>query len=328
LYLTVSSLLKARFTGPTGSSAYCKAEISTEEIKDNDVRNNVAIYFGEFLGTFILVFFGTSIVAVSVLFNAPAGLVQVAIIWGIGVTLAIYATRHLSCAHLNPAVSLGMVLVGRMQPRLLLPYWFSQLLGGVAAGGCVLLLFHSPIYDYEMAEGIIRGSMDSVKTAMLFGEYFPNPGFAAAWFDISLSEAMLVEGFGTFMLITMIFLLTEGCNVGRPSEVLAPVFIGATVAALIAVTAPLTQTGINSARNFGPRLIAYLAGWEQIAIPGPKGGFFWVYMAAPLMGGTGAAGCFRFVIAPLMATKSFSATCECESCGSNPSSTSITAAAG
>jgi len=110
-----------------------------------------ACCFGEFFGTFLLVFFGTSIVAVSVLFNAPSGLVQVAMVWGLGVTLAIYATRHLSCAHLNPAVSLGMVLAGRMRPQLLFPYWACQLLGGVAAGGCVLLIFHTPIAGYEAA---------------------------------------------------------------------------------------------------------------------------------------------------------------------------------
>jgi len=80
------------------------------------MKKCAAYCFGEFFGTFLLVFFGTSIVAVSVLFNAPSRLVQVAFIWGLGVTLAIYATRHLSCAHLNPAVSLGMVLAGRMRP--------------------------------------------------------------------------------------------------------------------------------------------------------------------------------------------------------------------
>ena len=122
------------------------------------MKQHAATYFGEFLGTFILVFFGTSAVAVSILFNALAGVVQVAAVWGLGVTLAIYATRHLSCAHLNPAVSLGMVLAGRMRPRLLLPYWTSQLFGAIVAGATVLLLFHDSIASYEEANSIVRGN--------------------------------------------------------------------------------------------------------------------------------------------------------------------------
>ncbi len=73
-------------------------------------------FVGEFIGTFILVFFGCGSVAVTVLFSAHVGLFQVAIVWGIGVALAIYATRHLSCAHLNPAVSIAMVVAKRMNP--------------------------------------------------------------------------------------------------------------------------------------------------------------------------------------------------------------------
>jgi len=279
-----------------------------------EMKQNLAICFGEFLGTFLLVFVGTSIVAVSVLFNAPGGLVPLAAVWGLGVTLAIYATRHLSCAHLNPAVSLGMVLAGRMQPRLLLPYWAAQLVGGVAAGACVLVVFHSPITGFESAHGIVRGAPESIRTAMLFGEYFPNPGFAFPWFELTIHTAMLVEGLGTFLLVTMIFLLTEGCNVGRPSDVLAPVFIGATVTVLIAITAPMTQTGINPARDLGPRIIAYLAGWGRVAVPGPKGGFLWVYVVAPLLGGALAAGVFRFVIAPLMEAKGGGQFEVCDSC--------------
>jgi len=72
---------------------------------------------GENLGTFLLVLFGCGSVAVSVLFNAHQGLMQIALVWGIGVTLAIYLTRHLSCAHLNPAVTLAMVVSKRMPAR-------------------------------------------------------------------------------------------------------------------------------------------------------------------------------------------------------------------
>ncbi len=71
-------------------------------------------FVGEFVGTFLLVFFGCGSVAVTVLYAAHTGLFQIAIIWGLAVTIAIYATRYLSCAHLNPAVSLAMVLGRRM----------------------------------------------------------------------------------------------------------------------------------------------------------------------------------------------------------------------
>ena len=267
--------------------------------------------FGEFLGVFILVFFGIGAVAAAVLFNAFSGLVQVAVIWGLGVTLAIYATRHLSCAHLNPAVSLGMVLAGRMEPRLLPWYVGSQLLGGIAAGTALQLLFSVPIAQYEVANSIVRGAPESVRTAMMFGEYFPNPGMAQPWLKIDIGTAALAEATGTFMLLTMIFLLTEGCNVGRPADGVSPVFIGGTVTVIISVLAPLTQAGLNPARDFGPRLVAYLSGWGSIAIPGPNGGFFVVYIAAPLLAGAAAAAFFRLVVAPLMQARAMQLGCLC-----------------
>lgn len=84
-------------------------------------------FTGELIGTFILVFFGCGSVAVTVLFSSHVGLFQVAAVWGLGVALAIYATRHLSCAYLNPAVSLAMVIGGRMSLRKLPVYVTAQL---------------------------------------------------------------------------------------------------------------------------------------------------------------------------------------------------------
>ncbi len=275
-----------------------------------NIKENIKVFTGEFLGTFLLVFIGTASVAVSVLFNGLIGLFQVAAVWGLGVTLAIYATRYLSCAHLNPAVSLGMVLAKRMKARLLFLYWFSQLLGGIGAGIMLYLLFHNAISEFEIAHHIIRGTPKSVTTAMLFGEYFPNPGISIPWFKVSIGIAMLTEGFGTFILVFMIFFLTEGCNLGRPSESSSPVFIGATVSSLIAITAPITQTGINPARDFGPRIVAYFTGWGNIAIPGPMDGFFWVYIFSPLLGGSMAAILFRFLVEPLMSNREFLLACK------------------
>ncbi len=276
------------------------------------MKRLAAVCFGEFLGVLLLVFLGTSAVAVAVIFKAFSGLMEVAIIWGLAVTLAIYGTRHQSCAHLNPAASLGMVVAGRMDPRLLPWYLAAQTVGGIAGGVLVLLLFNGQIAQFEAAHGILRGSPESIKTAMMFGEYFPNPGMAPEWLDVSMGTAALAEAIGTFILVTMIFLLTEGCNVGRPADGLAPVFIGGTVAVIIGVLAPLTQAGLNPARDFGPRMVAFVAGWGEIAIPGPRGGSFIVYVLGPLLGGITAALCFRFLIMRLMQERSRALGCVCD----------------
>lgn len=272
-----------------------------------------AICFGEFLGVFLVVFLGTSAVTVSTIFHAFSGLFQVACIWGIAVILAIYATRHLSCAHLNPAVSLGMTLAGRMESRLLPWYIAAQFLGGIAAGATLLIIFQSSISQYEFANNIIRGAPKSIATAMFFGDYFPNPGMAPTWLKISVTTAMLAEGIGTFLLVMIIFSLTEGCNVGRPNEGSSPVFIGGAVTVIISILAPLTQAGLNPARDLGPRIVAYLAGWGSIAIPGPEGGFFVVYVVAPLIGGIFASILWRFALAPLMSQRASQSSCSCDS---------------
>ncbi len=266
-------------------------------------------FVGELLGTFILVFFGCGVVASDTLFSAHNGLFQVAGIWGIGVTLAIYASRHLSCAHLNPAVSVAMVIAGRMEPRKLPAYLAAQFLGAFIAGWVLLLIFGDSIIGYETFHRIIRGSAESVRSASLFGEYFPNPSAPAAITIVSKPMAVLIEALGTFLLVTIIFFLTEDCNVGRPSSDIAPVFIGLTVMGIISLLAPLTQAGLNPARDFGPRLVAYLAGWGSVAIPGPRGGFITVYILGPLLGGLAAAMLFRGVFQRLLDRPRIVCTC-------------------
>ena len=276
---------------------------------ENKVKEDYLHSFtGELLGTLILVFIGCCTVAVTVLFSAHAGLFQVAAVWGVGVTLAIYATRHLSCAHLNPAVSLAMVIAGRMNPRKLPVYLAAQFTGGFLASLFLYLIFSSSIASFEQMNHIVRGTGDSTKTAMIFSEYFPNPTSPDTC-KVSLTTAFSVELTGTFILVLMIFLLTEGCNVGRPSSEFSPVLIGLTVTAIIGIFAPLTQAGLNPARDFGPRLFAYLAGWGKIAIPGPRGGFFTVYILGPLAGGSIAALLFGKVLEPLMMDKT--SRCDC-----------------
>ncbi len=256
-------------------------------------------FSGELIGTFILVFFGCGSVAVTVLFGSLVGLFQVAAVWGIGVTLAIYATRHLSCAHLNPAVSLAMVIGKRMTFRKLPVYLSAQFLGAFLAAGLLYLLFASSITQYEQLHNIVRGSSASISTAMMFGEFYPNPG-AGSSASVTTLNAFFAEAFGTFVLVFLIFSLTEGCNVGRPDDRLSPLFIGLTVALIISIIAPLTQAGLNPARDLSPRIFAYLAGWGKAALPDHHFGFLTVYVLGPLTGGTLASFFFTRVLEPLM----------------------------
>jgi glycerol uptake facilitator protein len=223
--------------------------------------------------------------------------------------LAIYLTRHLSCAHLNPAVSIAMAVSKRMNARKLPGYLGAQFLGAFLAGWSIYLLFSPSIEAYESANQIVRGAAASVDTARMFGEFYPNPGASAV---VSMPLAIAAETFGTFLLLLFIFALTEGCNVGRPSDAMAPVFIGLTVTSIICLIAPLTQAGLNPARDFGPRMVAWMAGWGNAAFPDTCGGFFWVYILAPIVGGTLAAMFWLHVVEPNMKRQSIENECECK----------------
>jgi len=108
----------------------------------------------------------------------------------------------------------------------------------------------------------------------MFGEFFPE--------TVSHSTAYIAEGLGTFVLVLTIFLLDAN---NKKLSYLNPVFIGLTVGAIILVVAPYTQAGLNPARDFGPRLVAYFGGWGSAAFPYVSGSFFTVYILSPLVGG-------------------------------------------
>lgn len=256
-------------------------------------------FIGEFLGTFLLVLFGCGSVAVSVLYSAHQGLFQVAIVWGIGVALAIYATRHLSGAHLNPAVTLGLAAGGRMSWRKTPVYITAQFAGAFAAAAVLYALFSSSIAAFEAAEGIVRGTPESVRTAQMFGEFYPNPG-AGAHAAVSLWNALFAEAFGTFLLMLIILNLTSGANLGGPGGSLVPLFIGLLVTSIICLLAPLTQAGLNPARDLSPRLFSALVGWGNAAFPRDTGSWFTVYVLSPVVGSLLAAGLHHWVIEPAL----------------------------
>ncbi|MEO5882073.1 MAG: MIP family channel protein [Caldimonas sp.] len=254
----------------------------------------------ELLGTFILVFFGVGAVNAAVITGAQSGLWQVAVVWAVGVSLAIYASAASSGAHLNPAITLAAVAYDRFPPLRGVAYWVAQLVGAALASVVLYAMFDEAIIEFERVHGLLRGGPGSELSAMAFGEYFPNPAIFGtaenAWRIVSMRSAFIAEMVGTAMLALMIAVITHPRNEGRPAPASAAVMIGLSVAAIISVIAPLTQAGLNPARDLGPRLVSYFLGWGDIAIPGPRGGWLVVYVLAPMVGALIGGGIGRFAM--------------------------------
>jgi glycerol uptake facilitator protein len=268
----------------------------------------------EVVGTFLLVFFGCGAVHVAILTGELAGLWQVAVVWGVAIMVATYVVGAVSGAHINPAITLSLALWGRFAWRDVGSYVVSQFVGAFAAAALLFFLFNPFLTEKERVKQVVRGQPGSEITAMCYGEYFPNPGRMANGTEayerkeherlnglVSEPAAITAEVFGTLVLALVVFAVTDPRNVAAPLGRLAPVFIGLTVSALIAVIAPLTQACFNPARDFGPRVFAALAGWGEIALPGPRGmGTFTVYLIAPILGAILGGGFYRYLIQPAL----------------------------
>jgi glycerol uptake facilitator protein len=256
---------------------------------------------GEFFGTFLLVFFGCGSVAAAVLTGAQVGIFQVAIVWGLGIATAIYLTGSLSGAHLNPAVSLALASAQGFPWRRVPGYVLMQFLGAFAASAVIYVSFAGPLRAFEASHAIFRGSPGSEASAMIFGEFFPNPGGRP--FDarsaglISPATAFLVEALGTGILALVILCTTHPRNASRPG-VLTAASIGLTITLLISLFGPLTMAGFNPARDLAPRLFSALAGWGPMVFRVNGSGWLTVYILAPIVGGQAGALCYRSLFKP------------------------------
>ncbi|MBM3890211.1 MAG: aquaporin, partial [Verrucomicrobia bacterium] len=184
---------------------------------------------GEFFGTFLLVFFGCGSVCASVTTGAQVGVFQVAIVWGLGIATAIYLTGALSGAHLNPAVTVSMAVWSDFPKTRVLPYIATQLLGAFVASAVLYFVFGDALNAYENAHGIVRGAPGSEASAMVFGEFYPNPGGKPltdeARARMSTTAAFGAEVIGTALLLLVIFCATDERNKSRP-QILTAATIG------------------------------------------------------------------------------------------------------
>ena len=283
---------------------------TSEEGTDNSANQPADILsamMGEYFGTFVLVFFGVGSVQAAVATGAQAGLWQVAVVWAVGVSLGIYTAASLSGAHINPAITVMAAVYDKFPLKRVMPYWLAQVAGAATAAIVLYAMFAEAIIEFERAKGLLRGGPGSELSAMMFGEYFPNPAVFGtaedAWRVITPSTAFIAEMIGTAMLAFIVSTVTHERNTARPPSAMGAVIIGVGVAAIISVVAPLTQAALNPARDFGPRLVSYFLGWGEIAIPGPRNGFFTVYILAPICGAVIGGGIYRIIASRLPKVK-------------------------
>lgn len=232
-------------------------------------------------------FFGCGTVAAAVLTGAQVGVFQIAIVWGLGVAIAIHLTSSLSGAHLNPAVTLAMAAWRKFPLKQIAPYIVLQMLGSFAAAAVVYVIFRDAFSAYEMAHGVARGSAGSEATAMVFGEFFPSPGGRALTEEargmMSHGAAFAAEVIGTSVLALVIFCCTDERNEARP-QLLTASLIGLTVTMLISILGPLTMACFNPARDLAPRVFSALAGWGSVPFETNGLGWLTVYVVAPIVG--------------------------------------------
>lgn len=271
----------------------CCCEVVTKE-------SLIQGFTGEVIGTFLMCFLGIGSVATATLFQAHTGPFQVGIVWGLAIAIAIYATRNLSCAHFNPAVTFAMCISKRCSWKNFPVYILGQFVGAILSASALWVFFADSVKKSLDAANL---TMDvSTPASSIWCEVFPNTANGV----ISMPVAAFAEALGVFILVMIIFSMTEGCNVGRPSDDLFPLFIGLTVTVLICTIGPMTDAGLNPARDLGPRVVGWFVGWKNIAFSTDT---FIVYTIAPLIGAGLAAIFFTKVIEPMQNSKN--------SCGCN-----------
>jgi glycerol uptake facilitator protein len=225
-------------------------------------------FFAELLGTFFLVFFGTGAAVVTLLITDAAGAtgigplgglgdwIAIALAFGLTVMICIYVFGKISGAHLNPAVTIGLLVTKNIALIDSIYYIVSQVIGACLGSLCLFLCLGAP--------AVTIGGL----------------GATAPGLGVSYLQAMFAEFLGTFFLMMVVM----GVAVDKKAEPgFAGISIGMTVAAVIVVLGAFTGASINPARTFGPYLMDTLLGGANLW------GFFPIYLIGPIVGAVLAA---------------------------------------
>lgn len=248
----------------------------------------------EFLGTLVLIAFGDGVVAMAVaglpgsgrtagptvFFQGAGDWLLIAWGWAFAVTFGVYVAGGVSGAHLNPAVTLAFAVRRRFPWRKVIPYMVAQVVGAFVGAALVYLVYHDAIAAFLKAAGHTKNA--DIPTYSIFAT-FPAPYFNGGFIGPLIDQIV-----GTMFLVMLIAAVVDARNTAVKAN-LGPFVIGLAVAAIGMSFGANAGYAINPARDFGPRLFAWIAGWGELALPGSSPGafswYFWVPIVGPLIGG-------------------------------------------
>jgi len=209
----------------------------------------------EFIGTFWLVLGGCGAAVIAAAFpNVGIGLLGVALAFGLTVLTMAYTVGHISGAHFNPAVTLGLWAGGRFPIAEVIPYRIAQVAGAVVAAAVLMYIASgAPGWDIA-ANGLAQNG---------YGDASPGHYSLAAGF---VCEVVMTAGF---------LLVILGATDKRAPAGFAPIAIGLALTLIHLVSIPVTNTSVNPARSTGPALFVGGMALQQL----------WLFWAAPLLGG-------------------------------------------
>lgn len=206
----------------------------------------------ELLGTFWLVLGGCGSAVIAASSPLGIGVLGVALAFGLTVLTMAFAIGHISGCHLNPAVSVGLVVGGRFPAKELPAYVIAQVIGGILAAA---LLYHiaSGKEGFDIAAGLASNG---------YGEHSPG-------------KYSMASGFVTELVMTAMFVvIILGATDKRAPAGLAPIAIGLALTLIHLISIPVTNTSVNPARSTGPALM--VGGWAIAQL--------WMFWVAPLLG--------------------------------------------
>ena len=211
-------------------------------------------YLAEMFGTFWLVLGGCGSAVLAAAFpNVGIGLLGVSLAFGLTVLTMAFAIGHISGCHLNPAVTIGLWSGGRFDTKDVLPYIIAQVIGGIIAGGVLLVIASGQAGFDVVASGFASNG---------YGEHSPG--------GYSLTAALVCE-----IIMTMVFLFViMGATDSKAPAGFAPIAIGLCLTLIHLISIPVTNTSVNPARSTG--VAVFVGDWAVSQL--------WLFWIAPIIG--------------------------------------------